>query len=366
MGRYKIPKLADWNDFEDLCCQIWKNIWDDSNVQRFGRSGQRQNGVDIAFLSKNGEMNGIQCKNVEKLTYKGIDDEIKKAQKFEPKLDSFTFATSFDRDVKLTSYVLKKSQENIKKGLFKINIWFWDDICDELIKNRDLTKRFFPEFFEDENLISTILDNTLDCFEDFNYYDVINNLKLLSLNFEEFSQENKYKFLILEIKITLSVFVANAANDLLQCGIADCINSLLSQRNAVGIGHGNDDEADLLKEIAQQMSLIPDRIIIFQIILQLTHDDKAVDVLARVHAGGDDDHIGIHGILVITCNDGNRLTEAGALDDVHDLAFHLLLVDVDEDDLGGDVAEGQGVSDGSAHVTGADDGDLSAHKETPF
>ena len=52
MGRYKIPKLADWNDFEDLCCQIWKNIWDDSNVQRFGRSGQRQNGVDIAFLSK--------------------------------------------------------------------------------------------------------------------------------------------------------------------------------------------------------------------------------------------------------------------------------------------------------------------------
>lgn len=213
MGRYKIPKLADWNDFEDLCCQIWKNIWDDSNVQRFGRSGQRQNGVDIAFLSKNGEMNGIQCKNVEKLTYKGIDDEIKKAQKFEPKLDSFTFATSFDRDVKLTSYVLKKSQENIKKGLFKINIWFWDDICDELIKNRDLTKRFFPEFFEDENLISTILDNTLDCFEDFNYYDVINNLKLLSLNFEEFSQENKYKFLILEGKYLLLCNKINEASE---------------------------------------------------------------------------------------------------------------------------------------------------------
>ncbi len=213
MGRYKIPKLADWNDFEDLCCQIWKNIWDDSNVQRFGRSGQRQNGVDIAFLSKNGEMNGIQCKNVEKLTYKGIDDEIKKAQKFEPKLDSFTFATSFDRDVKLTSYVLKKSQENIKKGLFKINIWFWDDICDELIKNRDLTKRFFPEFFEDQNLISTILDNTLDCFEDFNYYDVINNLKLLSLNFEEFSQENKYKFLILEGKYLLLCNKINEASE---------------------------------------------------------------------------------------------------------------------------------------------------------
>lgn len=213
MGRYKIPKLTGWNDFEDLCCEIWKNIWDDYNVQRVGRSGQRQNGVDIAFLSENGEMKVIQCKNVEKLTPKDIDDEIKKAQEFEPKICSLTFATSLDRDVKLTSHVLKKSQENFKKGLFEINIWFWEDICDELIKNRDLTKRFFREFFEDENLVSTILDNTLECFEDFNYSDVIYNLKLLSLSRDNFSQENKYKYLILEGKYYLLCNKVNEASE---------------------------------------------------------------------------------------------------------------------------------------------------------
>ena len=51
----------------------------------------------------------------------------------------------------------------------------------------------------------------------------------------------------------------------------------------------------------------------------------------------DDDNIRILGIFIIACNDGNRIAEAGTLDDVHNLSFHLFLVDVDEDDLGSEV-----------------------------
>ena len=82
-------------------------------------------------------------------------------------------------------------------------------------------------------------------------------------------------------------------------------------------------------------------------------------------AGGDDDDVGVCRVSVITGNDGDRLAEAGSLNDVHDLALHLLPVDIDYNDLGSDVPKGQGVGDGCPHISGSNNGYFSAHKKIP-
>ena len=49
--------------------------------------------------------------------------------------------------------------------------------------------------------------------------------------------------------------------------------------------------------------------------------------------GGDDNDVGIFCILVFTGNDGDRVSEAGSLCDIHDFAFYFFFVNVDQDDL---------------------------------
>ena len=183
MAAFKLPKIDNWDDFEDLCCELWKKIWDDENVERYGRLGQNQNGVDIFHMTSDGLVNAIQCKNVKTLSFKNIDTEIGKAKNFNPKLNSLTFATTLDKDAKLQSYVLEKSQNNVHNNLFEVNIKFWDDISQYLLKNTDVLKQFFPECFFDNYVISSILDDTYNELNKFNYLFVESNLNLLKTFF---------------------------------------------------------------------------------------------------------------------------------------------------------------------------------------
>ena len=97
----QIKKPEHWQDFEKLCKKLWGEIWDCPNtIKRNGRSGQKQNGVDVYGIPK-GETQyyGIQCKGKDEytnstLTYKEIDEEIQKAESFKPKLKCFIFATT--------------------------------------------------------------------------------------------------------------------------------------------------------------------------------------------------------------------------------------------------------------------------------
>jgi hypothetical protein len=43
----QLPIPKDWNEFEDICADLFSLIWNDHNTVRYGRAGQRQNGVDI-------------------------------------------------------------------------------------------------------------------------------------------------------------------------------------------------------------------------------------------------------------------------------------------------------------------------------
>lgn len=142
------PKPKDWDTFEDIVCDVFARKLNNHNLQRYGRSGQRQSGVDIAGLTQEGLL-GIQCKHhpAGSITISEIDDEIAKSEDFRPELDEFTIATSADRDATAHSHVLQLSKRREAENKYPVAIKFWQDIYGWLIEFPDLMYKHFTKYF---------------------------------------------------------------------------------------------------------------------------------------------------------------------------------------------------------------------------
>lgn len=140
----QIRKPENWQDFEKLCKKLWGEVWECSDtIQRNGRIGQPQHGVDIYGIPKGEcEYYGIQCKGKDDyaqsiLTTEEIDNEIKKALLFKPALKRLIFATTANKNVKTEEYIRIKNIENKRNGLFEVYLSSWEDIIDLLEERRD-------------------------------------------------------------------------------------------------------------------------------------------------------------------------------------------------------------------------------------
>ena len=140
LSDFQIFPPENGEQFEKICLDLYKAKFGDS-IQRVGRQGQTQNGVDIHVLDKN---IGIQCKKTSlngKIKKKVLRDEVKKAINFSPRLKRFILATTCKRDAQIQEEARLISEEHEKKNLFSVEIHSWDEI-----------KQFFdkyPEVYED-------------------------------------------------------------------------------------------------------------------------------------------------------------------------------------------------------------------------
>ena len=150
--KLNLPYPSNWSDFQDLCFQLWKEMWRDPNTHHNGRNGQAQNGVDI--WGKNmfdHYYSGVQCKGKNgnyqsKLTTNEIDDECKKAINFRPNLKSFIMATTSPRDVEVQQHCRHLTEKCIYP--FSVDTWAWDDIEDEVQCRPTMMERFYPNVKE--------------------------------------------------------------------------------------------------------------------------------------------------------------------------------------------------------------------------
>lgn len=150
MSKYDLRPLGCWDEFELLCFRLWKSIWGDPAAHRYGRQGQRQNGVDIYGHDPfDKSIIGIQCKGKNGnygsyLTEKEIDAECANALNFRPELGTFIMATTSPRDTKLQDHCNLLNEQNIYH--FKVDTWSWDDITDEVICRPDLMSEFYSSY----------------------------------------------------------------------------------------------------------------------------------------------------------------------------------------------------------------------------
>jgi tetratricopeptide (TPR) repeat protein len=137
--------------FESLCLDLWKDIWQDSDAQKNGRRGQRQDGVDI-FGHENGSVVGVQCKQKDgrlwaKVTPDELQEEVKAARRFKPELTRFILATTAPRDAAVQKRANQLTEQHKKAGLFTVAVWAWEDIWHELYRRKKLFESIAPIYW---------------------------------------------------------------------------------------------------------------------------------------------------------------------------------------------------------------------------
>jgi tetratricopeptide (TPR) repeat protein len=148
----QISKPSKEQDFEDNCVVLWKCILNDPNVQKVGRRGQKQQGVDL-YGYRNGRRDhlvGLQCKlktGNKALTETEVRGEFNKALEFEPIPREYFILTTADDDQAMQALCRKLTAEQAKNGVDIVcYVWGWGTICDEASKHPDALNAFDPTY----------------------------------------------------------------------------------------------------------------------------------------------------------------------------------------------------------------------------
>lgn len=139
MMAMQFPPPQNWQDFEWLCREILSREWG-APAQRHGRTGQRQQGVDL-FAQVGQEIVVAQCKL--KTTWRGgqvtadeLRAEVSAARKFDRRVGRFTLVTTAQRDVRIQA-VARELSGAAPHG-FAVDMLFWEDLEDRLPEHADL------------------------------------------------------------------------------------------------------------------------------------------------------------------------------------------------------------------------------------
>jgi tetratricopeptide (TPR) repeat protein len=139
--------------FETNCLKLGKVMIGTTAMNKNGRRGQPQLGVDVwGWRNDNVDhIVGIQCKQKgfgQELTEREVRDEWEQALAFEPPIKEFYILTTADNDVKMEQLARQLCLELLRKSGRSVpfSVWGWGRICDELVDHPDLIKAFDPDY----------------------------------------------------------------------------------------------------------------------------------------------------------------------------------------------------------------------------
>jgi hypothetical protein len=146
-----------WQQFEDLTESVVGVVFNAPQVEKIGRPGQAQDGVDVhAARSRAGSV-GVQCKRMDDLdssnqpvpggpiTRDILQAEVDKAEGFMPELDLWILATTAKRDATIQKVARQIDAQRQQRGLFAVKLWFWDDYITVLNNNTNLQKWYYAD-----------------------------------------------------------------------------------------------------------------------------------------------------------------------------------------------------------------------------
>jgi len=146
----QIPKPADEQAFERASVVLWSALLDDPNVQRVGRRGQPQNGVDLYGI-RGGDVDhhvGIQCKlkgDGQRLTESEVRTEVRKALTFRPALKEYFIVTTAPDDVSMQELARQLTAELKRAGTpMRVLIWGWNTLEERITQNAAARNVFDP------------------------------------------------------------------------------------------------------------------------------------------------------------------------------------------------------------------------------
>jgi hypothetical protein len=141
----KVPPPSSWEEFEQIAVSALKIRWNVTEITRYGRPRQPQDGVDFYGFTHAQKLHGVQCKNTEELPLRVVQEEVAKAEGFQPSLDAYFIATTAPRDVKLQQAVLFMTKERLAQKKFPVTVIYWEDLLQDLARDKSEFFKHFPE-----------------------------------------------------------------------------------------------------------------------------------------------------------------------------------------------------------------------------
>jgi hypothetical protein len=144
---FDFPSETPFEEFESIVKDGMALAWNSPTLQRNGRPGQQQDGVDIFGPDYLGRPIAIQCKRYRKeLKFSTVEAEVERAGRFqsEGRLSCLYLATTAPRDAKLQRKVRALSEARVKNGKFAVGILYWDDILSGLVRDPTVLASHFP------------------------------------------------------------------------------------------------------------------------------------------------------------------------------------------------------------------------------
>ncbi|MEE8115335.1 MAG: hypothetical protein V3T23_13405 [Nitrososphaerales archaeon] len=127
----RYPPLRNEDEFEELCLSLFRLYWNRPNLQRYGRRGQRQHGIDLIDLSGKPPFRAAQCKCLDPsraITPSEIREEVKKAETFHQPVERYAILTTAKDSTDSQEAILEINREHAAKGLFEVELIAWERI----------------------------------------------------------------------------------------------------------------------------------------------------------------------------------------------------------------------------------------------
>ncbi|GIK38001.1 MAG: hypothetical protein BroJett011_18340 [Chloroflexota bacterium] len=145
-------RLTNPDMFESLVRDICALEWGDPHIEKFGRKGQKQYGVDVYGrpVGLGGKYRAAQCKlrtTDESLTQKEIEAEVGEAKQFPHPLDTLLIVTNTPRDSAVQLIVDEINDRESRHNGFRVAIWFWDNITERLATYPKLIVKYYSDYF---------------------------------------------------------------------------------------------------------------------------------------------------------------------------------------------------------------------------
>lgn len=139
---FRFPQPNNEDDFELFCLRFLRKLWQCPMLQRYGKRGLRQFGIDLIDTGGGSPLRAVQCKHHEPhkaIPADEIEIETKKARTSNLPLDEFYFLTTARRSTQSQDALIHLNREQKAMGLFRVSLWTWADIEEQLTELDDNT-----------------------------------------------------------------------------------------------------------------------------------------------------------------------------------------------------------------------------------
>ena len=146
MNPYSINPPTSEDRFEEMCLALMKRHWSRKGLERFGKRGERQFGVDILDTLGESPLYAAQCKLKEQwktLEPSEIETEVKKAKSFPSKLDHYVILTSAKVSTAAQLTVQAINQQHRAAALFTVEVYHWNRLTDLIRQYPEIEQEFF-------------------------------------------------------------------------------------------------------------------------------------------------------------------------------------------------------------------------------